>query len=319
MKKWKLFINVLFTGLLFFSCASAPLDKDKKIDTVSEEELIVEEVVVEKTAEELFLEGLSGIKLEFTKKAAKTKKNKDFSSAYEILVKDSASMPVSNFELTLNLPEKKEGTELFYKNVNLKTDENGIVSFLPDTPDFAAKALITARPAIPQGLNITDEELSAYTVTADYLSESDITAKGAIMFVFEYNENNRAPKNSYDILSGLRNKGVYQIGNAPISDSEYINVSKERIYKENFEYVGTDFGYLIGGTVKFVTPVEKTEDGNYSAHLIAYIYGIEMKTGNVIYEETTEYTSSGTNWNKAVESCKTELTSMIVDSIMFGL
>ena len=44
-----------------------------------------------------------------------------------------------------------------------------------------------------------------------------------------------------------------------------------------------------------------------------------MKTGIVIYEEKNEYTSSGTNWNKAVESCKEKLTTLVVDSIMFGL
>ena len=139
------------------------------------------------------------------------------------------------------------------------------------------------------------------------------------MFVFEYNENGKSPKNSYDILSGLRKKGVYQIGNAPISDTAYISASKEKIYKENYEYVGTDFGYLIGGTVKFTNPVEKNEDGTYTAHLIADIYGIEMKTGNVIYEKTQEFISSGNNWNKAVESCKDNLTVQVVDSIMYGL
>ena len=101
--------------------------------------------------------------------------------------------------------------------------------------------------------------------------------------------------------------------------TEYINASKAKIYKENYAYVGTDFGYLIGGTVKFTNPVEKNDDGTYTDHMIAELYGIDMKTGNVIYEATNEYTSSGTNWNKAVESCRDKLTAMVVDSIMFGL
>ena len=99
----------------------------------------------------------------------------------------------------------------------------------------------------------------------------------------------------------------------------YGNIIDERIYKANFEYVGTDFGYLIGGTIKFANPVEKNEDDTYTAHMIADIYGIEMKTGKVIYEQTIEYTSSGANWNKAVDNCKTKLTAMTVDSIMLGL
>ena len=138
------------------------------------------------------------------------------------------------------------------------------------------------------------------------------------MFVFEYTESGKPSKNSYDILSGLRKKGVYLIGNAPISDTDYINASKQKIYKENYNIVGTDYGYLIGGTVKFAGPVEQTDDG-YTAKLIAEIYGIDMKTGQVIYENTHEEEAWGKNWNNAVSECKNKLTKTVVDAIMFGL
>ena len=140
------------------------------------------------------------------------------------------------------------------------------------------------------------------------------------MFVFEFTEGGKPSKNSYEILSALRKKGGSMISNGPISDdTSYITASKQKIYKDNYEYVEDQFGYLIGGTVKFANPVEANEDGTYTAHLIAEIYGIDMKTGEVIYEETNEYTSTGTNWSKAVESCKEKLTAIVVDSIMYGL
>lgn len=321
MKKKILFINfLLFILGMIISCATTNNETPVTENVIEEIEENQIEIISEPepTAEELFLTQMEGIKIEFTKVPAKTKKNKAFGSSYELLVTDNDS-PLADFEVILNVPEKKEGTILNFVSKAFTTDENGIITFTPATPDFAAETQITAYPAIPEGLEITVDELKAQTATAAYLCESDIVAKGAIMFVFEYNENGKSPKNSYDILSGLRKKGVYQIGNAPISDTDYINASKEKIYKENYEYVGTDFGYLIGGTVKFANPVEKNEDGTYTAHLIADIYGIDMKTGIVIYEEKNEYTSSGTNWNKAVESCKEKLTTLVVDSIMFGL
>ncbi len=330
MKKRKLFIKALvFTSIfcaIITSCASnnqenPKINNDKVVE--SENSVQAEEIFVpEPTAEELFLQKIDGIKIEFTKIPPKTKKNKDFSSGYEILVTDINQEPVTGFEVTVLIPSQKNDSKLEFAGNNFTSDENGLIQVTPSTPDFAADTLVSAYPAIPEDVSQTDEVLSAveaHTAKAAYLSESDIVAKGAIMFVFEYNENGKAPKNSYDILSGLRKKGVYQIGNAPISDTDYINASKEKIYKENYEYVGTDYGYLIGGTIKFANPVEKNEDGTYTATMISNIYGIEMKTGKVIYDNNFEYSSSGANWNKAVESCKQKLNTQIVNSIMFGL
>lgn len=319
MKKWKLFIStLLFTGLLF-SCASTSSEEGKANTRNQQKNEIVTPEEPEITPEELFLDSLKKVKIQFTKTPGKAKKNKAFSAGYELLVTDDQDSPLSDFAVTLVFPSTKEGTDLVYAQENFVSDGDGIITFMPQTPNFAASTVVKAYPAIPAELAITPEELLDYTVTAEFSVESDIATKGAIMFVFEYNENGKSPKNSYDILSGLRKKGVYNIGNAPISDTSYIDASKEKIYKENYAYVGTDFGYLIGGTIKFANPVEKNEDGTYTAHMTAYIYGIDMKTGTVIYEETTDYSSSGANWNKAVDSCLTTLTNVAVDSIMFGL
>lgn len=322
MKKWKLFISItLFTAGLFVSCASTDSNKKSGIDADTSKAKKTEEVEAapEPTAEELFLEKISDINLEFTKTPPKTKKNKAFSSEYEVTVTDGEQNPVAGFPLTITYPEKKEEAELVYAEVELITDDNGVATFMPPTPDFAASANLTAYPTVPDGLNIPQEALKIKTAYGDYAVESDIATKGAIMLVFEYNENGKSPKNSYDIISGLRKKNVYNIGNAPSSDASYIDASKEKIYKDNYADVGTSFGYLIGGTIKYVTPVQKNDDGTYTATMAAYIYGIDMKTGKVIYENTTEFSSSGANYNKAVENCRSTLTAMAVDSIMFGL
>lgn len=318
MKNWKLFISYLiFTGILFFSCATNSTEKLEESQSIQPEE--PEIIVPEPTAEELFIQEMNNYSLEFTKIPAKIKKGKQFAADFEVTVLNENLEPAADFDVCFLYPAKKEGTQIVYATSVVKTNENGIAAFNPGTVNFCAKTVITAYPAIPSELEIDYKAQLFPVANADFAVESDIAAKGAILFVFEYNENGKSPKNSYDILSGLRKKGVTMIGNAPISDTSYINASKEKIYKENYEYVGTDFGYLIGGTIKFVNPVEKNEDGTYTASMIADIYGIDMKTGEVIYEQTIENTSDGANWNKAVDSCNTKLTADVVDSIMFGL
>lgn len=323
MKKWKLFISAfLFTSGLIVSCAttnnntasSQQLNESEQLQSVVEEP-----VIPEPTKEELFLSSIQNITIKFTKSPSKTKKNKAFNSAYELIVTDINSNPVSNFEVALIIPVKNSDNQIIGTRERLITDENGCLSYMPQVPDFAVKTTVAAYPFVPDNLSINSKDLEPYTVYADFISESDITQKGAIMFVFEYNENGKAPKNSYDILSGLRKKGVTQIGNAPIDDTSYINSSKDKIYRENYEIVGTDYGYLIGGTIKHANPVEQNEDGTYTAHMIAEIYGIDMKTGKVIYENINEAQENGTNWNNAVSACKQKLIDSAVSSIMFGL
>ena len=325
MKKGKLFINfTLITSLsimtIFTSCVSSDNQEPKNQEVKPLIEEISEPEIPQPTAEELFIEQINEYSLSFTKIPGKIKKGKSFASAFEVTVLNSNSEPAADFDVCFLFPSYKSGSELVYETLIVKTNEEGIASYNPGNVSFAAKSKVTAYPAIPEELSFEEpvEQLSIPKVSADFLVESDVASKGAIMFVFEYTESGKPSKNSYEILSALRKKGVSQIGNAPLSDTDYINASKEKIYKENYSYVGTDFGYLIGGTIKFSSPVEQIENG-FVATLCADIYGIDMKTGKVIYENKHETQAVGTNWNYAVSNCREALTKIVVDSIMFGL
>ncbi len=321
MKKRELFIKKsLFTSLilfLFFSCATTN-ESSKKSNSSSKANSVEEITAPQPTEEELFIEAINKYSISFTKVPAKTTKGKEFSSDFEVTVLDQEGNPAADFAVCFDYPSEKTGSQYTRSTKIVKTNENGIAAFNPGTVNFAADQVVTAYPEITVELSQDYESLSLPMAKAPFLVESDVAKKGAIMFVFEYTESGKPSKNSYEILSGLRKKGVSQIGNAPISDTDYINASKEKIYKENFSYVGTDFGYLIGGTIKFTGPVEQTENG-YIARLCAEIYGIDMKTGEVIYENTHNVEASGSNWNYAVSNCRDKLTPIVVDSIMLGL
>ncbi|MBR5033311.1 MAG: hypothetical protein IKX70_06560 [Treponema sp.] len=320
MKKREMFIKKsLISSLilvLFFSCATTNETTKKSADSNASQE----ETVPQLSEEELFIQEMNKYTLEFTNVPAKIKKGKSFASDFEVTVKDENGNPAADFDVCFTYPAMKDGSKLVSTSIVVKTNENGIASFNPGIISFAVKSKIKAFPDITGKLESYYDVLPVPVTTADFLVESDVSSKGAIMFVFEFTEGGKPSKNSYEILSALRKKGGSMISNGPISDdTSYITASKQKIYKDNYEYVEDQFGYLIGGTVKFANPVETNEDGTYTAHLIAEIYGIDMKTGEVIYEETNEYTSTGTNWSKAVESCKEKLTAIVVDSIMYGL
>ena len=325
MKKEKQFIlKTLITSLIIItlttSCATNNKQESKKSENQVIEE-IAEPEIPQPTEEELFIQEMNKYTLKFTNVPKKAKKGKEFSSNFEVTVVDENNEPAADFAVCFLYPSKKENSKIIQDSVVIKTDENGVASFNPGVVTFATRSSISAYPDITGKLESYYDVLPVPMAMTDFVVESDVTSKGAIMFVFEYTENGKPSKNSYEILSALRKKGVSQIGNAPISDTDYINASKEKIYKENYAYIEDQidlFGYLIGGTIKFSSPVEKTDDG-YVAKLCAEIYGIDMKTGEVIYENTHELEALGSNWNYAVSNCRDKLTEVVVDSIMFGL
>ena len=162
MKNWKLFISGMFlTSAVFFSCATnSAKNVDETNKSINQESEIVES---EPTAEELYLEKLENIKIQFTNTPKKIKKNQTFENGYEILVSKN-DQPVSDFEISLTVPVKKDGSKLVFDTVKLTTDQNGIVVYEPEVPDFAAKTVVIASPYISSELNILPEQIEDKTV-----------------------------------------------------------------------------------------------------------------------------------------------------------
>ena len=164
------------------------------------------------------------------------------------------------------------------------------------------------------------ENLKAYTAEADWKVKSDIAAKGALLFVWEHNEKNR-PINNYSNLQGeFRIRGITMVGNGPVNDTSYIGKQKS-LYKDTYAIIGgTQFGYLIYGTVKFEQPVTALEDGSgYYCVLKAEIEAYSMKDGSKLYSSVTSYESKGKNWNECVSKGKDKLSELIVSDIIYGL
>ena len=198
-----------------------------------------------------------------------------------------------------------------------------MISFNPENTNFTCASSIQVFPAIPQDVNASDEvvinAIQQKKITKDIKIKSDIINKGAVLFVWEYNEKGRPTGNSYNILSELRKRGITLTGNAPVSDFSYIEKPLSELYQANFEIIGsTMYGYLLSGTLKFEQPVTKVEDG-YTCTLVFQLDGIDMKTGDVIFSTTQSHSAQGSNWNNCVSKCKNELTVKIVDELIYGL
>lgn len=282
-----------------------------------EDVVVVEEIIPATTAEELYLEDLQKITLSILSSPKEVKKGFAFTEPYVCFVSDEEGNPVSDFEIEITYPVSREDDVFTFGKIILNSDSDGKVIFTPTDNSFSAKTEVTFSPAMieTEDENVI-EAVNEKSVKAPWLVKTSFSS--ALLFIWEYNELNKPTGNSYEIISALRKNGVWNVGNAPVNEKTDINKSKEYLYKANEEIVGKSFEYLIGGTIKFVKPVEKVEDG-YEADLVADIYVINMKNGKEIYKTVINKSAIGANWNKAVDPCKTELSTEIVSALFYGL
>lgn len=345
IKKSVLF-SCITAAFLFLSCESTPknqninqseeiiteeLESEEQVEEVIEEP---EEIIIPPTPAELFVQSLEGIKLEMVEAPTKwINYGKTFNAPYTVLVTDAEGNPVSDFDLRISYPEDRKEGMLWVTSKDVKTNEEGKYSFVPENTKFAADSKVGFFPS-PKFLEDnypdygTDEEavkiienvLEEKLVYANYWVRSDIVYKGALLFIWDYNERNKPVNNSYEILAQFRNRGMTLVGNAPTSDSSYIGKSLEYLYKENYDMVQDSYGYLICGTVKFTKPVEKVEGtDDYLCSLVAEISAVKMKNGEKVFDRQFTHEAKGANWSKATTTCKEELSKEIVDALLYGL
>ena len=335
MKKYKIIATVCIASV-FCSCQTSKVSN--KQDNLND---ISEPVIEIKNLKEIeYAESLTNIFIKSISSPKEIIKGRKFKEPFKFSVSKiqniesqtestdensttTTETPIANFKVNVKYPSSKEKAELQFSTIELTSDENGMISFNPENTNFTCASSIQVFPAIPQDVNASDEvvinAIQQKKITKDIKIKSDIINKGAVLFVWEYNEKGRPTGNSYNILSELRKRGITLTGNAPVSDVSYIEKPLSELYQANFEIIGsTMYGYLLSGTLKFEQPVTKVEDG-YTCTLVFQLDGIDMKTGDVIFSTTQSHSAQGSNWNNCVSKCKNELTVKIVDELIYGL
>ncbi len=319
MKKNKLIISSLTTLALLTSCAtlsgtsndSAALhSKDKSPKTIE----------IQETPEDIFIKSLEGLTVSKLSSPKEVAKGKKFAAPFVFQVTKADGSPAEGIALTIEYPSSKTEGKINFEKVELITDAEGKVSYTAEQTSFAAKSTVKAYPSPVSEEPSLEERLKPFTAEADWKVKSDIGTKGAVLFVWDFNEKDRPVNNSYNIQAEFRGRGITLVGNGPIGETSYIGKPKA-LYKDTYDIIGGNaYGYLLYGTIKFAQPVTALEDGSgYSCILKAEIQAISMKNGDVLYSSTTTYESKGKNWNECVSNGKDKLSELVVSDLIYGL
>ena len=319
MKKTKIVLSTIVLSFLFVSCAttSAATSQEKHS---SHEKSVSKVIEVKESPEDIFIKSLEGITIKKVSSPKEIAKGRNFAEPFVFSATKADGSPVEGLDLTILYPASKTDGVISFSKIQTKTDAEGKVSYTAEKPDFAANTKVIACPTAINDSQELADKLEKYTARADWKVKSDIASKGAVLFVWDYNEKDRPVNNSYNIQAEFRGRGITMVGNGPVNETSYIGKPKS-LYKDTYDIIGgNQYGYLIYGTVKFAQPVTALEDGSgYVCVLKAEIEAVTMKNGTQIYSSAITYESKGKNWNECVSVGKDKLSELVVDDILYGL
>ena len=321
MNKTKIFITSTISLLFLSSCASAPNTTSEEKHLAHDKSAHTEVETIIETPEEIFLKSIAGFSVKKVSSPKEITKGRSFSEPFVFSVTKEDGTPVEGLTLTLLYPESKTDGIVTTGNTELTTDADGKISFTAPKPDFAVNTKVIVYPKpVSDDSALTEELTNNYSATADWKVKSDIASKGAVLFVWDFNEKDRPVNNSYNIQAEFRGRGITMVGNGPVNETSYIGKPKA-LYKDTYDIIGgTQYGYLIYGTIKFEQPVTALEDGTgYYCILKAEIEAVSMKNGNKIYSSVISYKEIGKNWNECVSKGKDKLSEFVVTDIIYGL
>lgn len=267
-----------------------------------------------------FIESIKDISIKIVSAPKIATVGNDFVRPFTIAVADGQGTALTNYPITIRYPSSKVDGELVYATENVNTDANGQFVFTAPKLTFAGCGDFAVYPTPVSDSEDVMTAVTSKAAATPWDVKSDLASKGCLLVVWDFNELDKFDRNSSQLQGELRSRGIYNVGNAPYSDSSYINKSVQTIYEANKEIVGENaYGYLIYGTIKFTTDVTPLEEGGYTCTLLGDIQALRMKDGSVALHKTIEQSAVGKNWNEVVSKCKSKLASKIADSLLYDL
>lgn len=318
-------IAIAVVGFVLLSCESVPYD-GSAVNTLSENsakntvqkksEVDIANISSTSPENAAFIAMLQATSMKIVSQPSTTVKNKAFNAPYVVsVVKDGN--PAANFSVTAIYPQSRNNDDISFAQKILTTDKDGKVSFNPPTPTFAGDSEITFYPTpINSDENLVVAAIDS-GVSAKWKVRTNHTAKQSMIYMFDYDTKGRAAGNSFAMLQSLRNSG-FAIGNGPISDSSYLDRPVEDLYKATKNMVGNSFDLLISGSVKYVSPISKVDDG-YSCTLVTDVTCISMADGSVIYKTQKEHTEIAKSENEALSKCRTASALEMANILLYTL
>lgn len=274
------------------------------------------------TPESIYEQKLQGIKISCDSYPKETQAQKPFTSPYVFKITDSNEKAVSDFELSILYPESKEMGQEVLQITDLKSDSNGIITFIPPTPSFAFDSLVKAYPSGDVTNSKIAELAEKHSISVPYKVKTNKQYSGGNIAIVDFTTSGKPITNnsvsSSNILMSLMKAGFKRIGNIDLTN-EILSDDISLIHKNAKALLGNNSKYLIYGTVKYDSPISKNEENLYTVTLNAKVNCLDLTNGELLSTfEFSKSSAENSEW-KCLDSARKEIADFASQKILYGL
>lgn len=239
-------------------------------------------------------------------------KGNEFKSTFSVQYIYSASKkPIKDLPVTIIYPSDEErGRKI---SIKTKTDDNGIVEFIPKSTKLSQKNEVTFDVS---GIN------SDLSVSLPYVITSNLRTSGGSIAIVDFNKDGITTKNSSlsssKLLALLMKNGFVRIGNSefvkPVVSDDGAAVQKAAIAL----FGNSRTTFLIYGTIKY-DEISVDSNGENTVVLKGNIRVRHLLNNEEIYRKTITGTGKGTSETAAYNAARDRICEQVCDDIVYGL
>lgn len=318
MKKELVCLACSAVSILFFSCQTTKTVETYEKNTIATEEQSSQQEPV-KTEAEIFSEKINGLKLIVESSPELTTKGTAFSKPFIVKVTNADGTPAAMFPISVLCPSSSDEGILSYTETSVLTDETGTISFIPETPTFSCNTTISFYPDAKTLDTETLTVAKSYAIEAPFTVRTNLRRSGGIIGLRDFNARGVSLTDTFSsslLLKELMNNGFVSVGNFDIPVKLIEDTSL--VYKDVHDKVGNSVAYLIYGTIKYASPIEKVEN-DYVCTLEGIITCLEMKTGKILYKTTKTVTVKDASDWKVINIAREAMAKEISQAVIYGM
>lgn len=241
-------------------------------------------------------------------------KGNEFNSPFSVqYVYASSKNPIKDLPVTITYPADEDRSRGRKISVNTKTNENGIVEFVPKSTKWAQKDEVTFAVS---GIN------SDLSVSLPYVITSNLRTSGGSIALVDYNKDGVTTKNSSisssKLLALLMKNGFVRIGNSEFL-KPVMNDDGEAVQKAAIALFGNSrTTFLIYGTIKY-DEISVDSKGISKVVLEGNIRVRHLLNDEEIYRKTITGTGTGASETVAYNAARDRICEQVCDDIVYGL
>lgn len=243
-----------------------------------------------------------------------TRNGRAFKAPYVISISNKNNVPAVGIPVLVKYPVKKESGILIYNTETLLSNGKGIVTFDSPIPNLSCNSEI---------IFSTENGNSNEFLSIPYEVYTNKLGSGVSISLLDYTQSG-TPITNNSLSSSALLTAMYKTGFSNIGNSDFVNEihsnNENLLYRNAKTLFANRINYLVFGTVKYDTPIEKLENGQFQVTMTTTFKVLDMVTGTVLLSDSlTSTVIDKSEWDVLNTYRSKHLGPEIAELIYFGI